>query len=207
MTQLKTCGDAFPFDLVGWAFGEFLYKISLQDLILPTIIIALLLFFAAIFFLISRRVSNNRHRIGISLALFSCVIAYNTFITIQWDLLNSEFGAFFFIVLILLNNLWWAAAIVLPTCILYPEILDKNLWRITTIAFILTIIFRYSLDFLVLLLPLSSFSGNSHTFGRIDLPWICIMIPVTTGLAFVSYWIIQQILQRMPLVLRLLAKK
>jgi hypothetical protein len=123
-----------------------------------------------------------------------------------WPLLNSDFGPLFFIVLIVLNNLWWTVALILPAYVKYPEILGEKLWKIPVSAFLLTVVFRYSLDYLVSLTPLAGFSYFSHTIGDIYLLQMVVIIPVTTGIAFLSYWMIMGIIKHFPKVRRCLSE-
>ena len=193
--------DLIPFDIVALAFGAIFRDLSFTNLIVPAFIVLLSIILTVGFFRMIRK-NDNRFRIRISLLLLAAVIAADIVIAVLWRTVNSDILGAFYILLFLVNNLWWPVAIVLPAGVRYPEILEKNRWKIVVLALVITAELRYGFDSLFYFSPGAGLYPYVNLYG-----WIlesCVMIPVTIGFSFFSYWIIHEIMQRVPLVRRLL---
>jgi hypothetical protein len=100
------------------------------------------------------------------------------------------------------NFIFWAGAIILPTYFIYPEIREQNLRRVVALCFFLAGILRYGCEYLISFAPASGLSYVFHEYGYVYAGYNLVMIPVTIGFAFVSYWIIHELMQREPFIRR-----
>lgn len=211
---------AFPaLDFIGWAFttlGKFNFfghggLNVFEYLIMPLIVIALLIWPTLWLFSKLQRLKSQRNQLVIVFGLLAIVVLWNlsTLMPSWYDLLN-QFAPFtvYAVLLYGVNNfIFWTGVIILPTYFIYPEIREQNLRRVVTVCFILTGILRYGSEYLI------SFTPASGLYSAIYQPWhifagyYLVMLPVTVGFAFVSYWIIHEVMQRVPPVGRWFSSK
>jgi hypothetical protein len=195
-------GDFPGFDLIGLAFTT----IGHENLILSIIILVISIFSVLLFFSILQDIKKRNIRAGIVSILLICVIFYNLFYLFNIGHLQEILYLAPLVVLwLIINNFFlWIGSIILPTCFLFPEVREQNLWKVVALCFFLTGIFRYGCEYLLSFTPASALSYVSLEAGRIYAGYNLIMIPVTVGFAFVSYWLIHEIMQRVPFVRRIL---
>ena len=198
-------------DFLGWAFttlGKFDFSGSPGDnLIVPLIVIALLIWPTLWLFSTLQRIRSQRNQVIIVFGLLAIVVLLNVFLIQLKSLLQFEPLAILFYLFLwygINNFIFWAGAIILPTYYVYPEIRRRNLRRVVAVCFFLTGIFRYGSEYLISFTPVSGLYYALQKLWPAFAAYNLVMIPVTIGFAFFSYWLIHGILQRVPLVRRLL---
>lgn len=202
MMQPVGTGDLPGFDLIGWAFANLGHADSISSII----ILLISIFFTLLVFSILQEIKTRWIRAS-SLSIFLiCVVIYNIFYLFNIGSLQEIlYLAPLTISWLIVNNLFlWIGSIILPTYFLFPEVREQNLWKVVVLCFVLTGIFRYGCEYLLSFTPASALSYVSLEAGRIYAGYNLLMIPVTIGFAIVSYWLIHEVMQRMPFVRRIL---
>lgn len=196
------------FDFVGWAFTslskfDFLNQ-PLDNLIVPLIIIALSIYLTLWLFSTLHRIKEWRNQIIIVIALMTIVLLSNLVYLLDFGGFRHNFPEPAIIIswYIINNFIFWAGAIILPTFFIYPEIREQNLRRIVALCFFLTGIFRYGSEYLISFTPASGLSYVFHEYGYVYAEYNLVMVPVTVGFAFLSYWILHELMLRVPFIRR-----
>jgi hypothetical protein len=219
MIQPVSSGDTFQFDLIGWiitsigiwVFTNFAHILENPlEIVYATTVFLVLIFipiFLTVWFFSKLSIINSwRNQVIIVSGLLMAVGFINGISLLDfWGFQTTRSGSLFYISWLLINNLvFWMGAIILPTYFVYPEIRERNLRRVVALCFFLTAILRYGGEYLISFTPASGLSYVFHEAGVIYAGYNLAMIPVTIGFAFVSYWIIHELMQRVPRVKRLL---
>lgn len=201
-------------DFMGWAFttlGKLDFSTGFGDnLFLPLIVIALLIWPTLWLFSRLHRINSQRNQVIIVFGLLAIVVVWNAFLTQLGSLPQLKpLEAILYLILLygISNFIFWAGAIILPTYFVYPEIRERNLRRVVTVCFVLTGILRYGSEYLISFTPVSGLYYAIHQPWHAFAGYNLVMLPVTIGFAFVSYWLIHELMQRVPMLGRCLSGK
>jgi hypothetical protein len=207
MQQPISSGDSPAFDFIGWAFTNIVNFNSLDITGFAILCIFIVSFcLILVFFSALRSIGDEHKRLVIVSFILALVMLSNGVFLLNYVGIRNliDIPVIFIAVLIANNFVLWMGAIVLPTCFLYPRIQKQNLWKIVGICFFVTGFLRYGSISLIIHNAVPDFSSIIYSEAVIFAGYNLLMIPVTIGFAITSYWLIHEIMQRVPFVRRIL---
>jgi hypothetical protein len=171
------------------------------------LVLALFAFLTKAIFLRVQKIPSRTNQICLLLCLFFGMIFLDILgITNMPAILIPPYD----LLQLVCNHIWWIAAVILPTYVICPDIREKRLWKIVVVCFMVTVAFRTLLGyFCVQILGFHDIHDQVSGLFHIPVYTEALLdvgnISLTFCLACAGYWMIGQLIQRVPRVKRWLA--